>query len=223
MSEPHSELTDFELVYVIVNFGLGSKVMQTAKRHGIMGGTILLGRGTIHNRLLEFLAISDVRKEIVLMVADQRTAVEAIEQLDKKFKLSKPNHGIAFTTSVSRVLGASSIPHGDKNNSGGADRIMYHAITVIVEKGNAEYVIDAATEAGSKGGTIINARGSGIHEVSKVLAMEIEPEKEMVLILSKTESTDAIVAAIRNKLKIDEPGNGIIFIQDVHRAYGLME
>ena len=84
-------------------------------------------------------------------------------------------------------------------------------------------MIDAATEAGAKGGTIINARGSGIHETSKVFSMEIEPEKEIVLILSRTESTDAIAAAIRDKLKIDEPGNGIIFIQDVNRTYGLYE
>lgn len=76
-------------------------------------------------------------------------------------------------------------------------------------------------EAGSKGGTIINARGSGIHETSKIFSMAIEPEKEIVLILSEEESTEGIVASIRKKLKIDEPGNGIIFIQEVSKTYGL--
>jgi nitrogen regulatory protein PII len=42
--------------------------------------------------------------------------------------------------------------------------------------------------------------------------MDIEPEKEIVMILSEKDSTEAIVASIRKKLKIDEPGNGIIFI-----------
>lgn len=98
---------------------------------------------------------------------------------------------------------------------------MYHVITTIVDKGKAEDVIDAATKAGSKGGTIINARGSGIHETSKVFSMEIEPEKEIVIILSEADKTEAIVSSIKNELKIEEPGNGIIFVQDVNKTYGI--
>lgn len=218
-----SEITDFELVCIIVDFGLGSKVLQTAKKSGITGGTVLLGKGTIKNRLLEFLALTDVRKEIIIMVSNKTTIKYALEQLDKKFKFSKPNHGIAFTTPVGHVIGASSCKSENFKEGRGVENIMYHAITVIVEKGNAEEVIDAATEAGSKGGTIINARGSGIHETSKLFSMEIEPEKEIVLILSEKSSTEKIVSSIREKLKIDEPGNGIIFIQDVANTYGLYQ
>ncbi|WP_077620716.1 P-II family nitrogen regulator [Bacillus sinesaloumensis] len=217
----NSETADFELVCIIVNQGIGSKIMQTAKKNGISGGTVLIGKGTIKNRLLEFLALNDVKKEIVLMVSDNKTVEYALEQLDKKFKFSKPNHGIAFTTSVGQIFGASSCKGEPMKEERGADNTMYHSITVIVEKGNAENVIDAAVEAGSKGGTIINARGSGIHETSKLFSMEIEPEKEIVLILSERDSTEAIVGSIREKIKIDEPGNGIIFIQDVKNTYGI--
>ena len=65
--------------------------------------------------------------------------------------------------------------------------------------------MDAATEAGARGGTIINARGSGIHETSKLFAMEIEPEKEIVLIISEVAQAESITSAIREKMKIDEP------------------
>ena len=51
--------------------------------------------------------------------------------------------------------------------------------------------------------------------------MEIEPEKEIALIISEESLTEAIANSIRNELNIDEPGNGIIFIQDIKRAYGL--
>ncbi len=219
----NSEMNIFEQVCIIVDFGKGSKIMQTAKKHGISGGTVILGKGTIKNRLLEMLAINDIRKEIVIMVSNKDTVSQVIEQLAHKFKFTKPNQGIAFTTSVGRVIGARSCKSAQLNEGRGAEENMYHAITVIVEKGNAGDVIDAATEAGSKGGTIINARGSGIHETSKLFSMNIEPEKEMVLILSKKESTDAIVSSIQKKLKIDEPGNGVIFIQDVNKTYGLYE
>ena len=81
--------------------------------------------------------------------------------------------------------------------------------------------MDAANEVGAKGGTIINARGSGIHETNKLFSMEIEPEKEMVMILSEKSVVDSIVSSIRKKLDIDKPGKGIIFVQEVSRAYGL--
>lgn len=216
-----AEIADLELICVIVNFGLGSKVMHTAKKCGIMGGTVFFGKGTINDDILKFLALSDVRKEIVLMLAEKRTADQALEVLDKKFKFAKPNHGIAFTTPVCGVVGARSYKCGDIAEGRGVDNIMYQAITVVVDKGMAEDVIDAATQAGSRGGTIINARGSGIHETSKLFSMDIEPEKEIVLILSEQEKTEAIVSSIRNHLKIDEPGNGIIFIQNVNKTYGL--
>ena len=215
----------FILIYVIVNFGLGSKVISTAKRCGIRGGTIALGKGTVNNRILDFLGLSDIRKEIVYMAAGKKTAYHALEELDKEFEFSKLNHGIAFTTSLSGLVGTKSISgeHMPDRSERGADQTMYHIITTIVDKGKAEDVISAATRAGSKGGTIVNARGSGIHETSKLFAMEIEPEKEMVIILSEVDKTEGIVSMIRENLKMDDPGNGIIYIQDTNRTYGILK
>jgi len=212
---------DIEQICIIVNFGMGSKVMHKAKSHGITGGTVLLGKGTISNRILEFLGIYDERKEIVLMVAGRETAYTALDSLNGEFHFDKPNSGIAFTTSICSLIGTRGCVINDKNMKSGENSNMYHAITVIVDKGMAEQVIDAATRAGSKGGTIINARGSGIHETSKLFSMDIEPEKEIVMILSEKENTEAIVSSIRQDLKIDEPGNGILYVQDVNRTYGL--
>lgn len=215
------DIKALELICVIVNLGLGSKVMHISKHCGILGGTILLGRGTVNNRILEFLGISDIRKEIVLMAADKNTVNLTLNRLNKEFKFDKPNHGIAFTTSVCSIIGTRNCKSNNEESE--VDSNMYNAITVITDKGKAEDVIEAATKAGSKGGTIINARGSGIHETSRLFNMDIEPEKEIVLILSKKDRTDSIVESIRNELNIDEPGMGIIFIQDVVNTYGIYE
>jgi len=96
-------------------------------------------------------------------------------------------------------------------------------IISVVNRGKAEDVIEAAQATGSKGGTIINGRGSGIHETTKLFNMVIEPEKEVVMILSKEDVAENIIAAIREKLEIDKPGNGIIFVQDVNQVYGIYE
>ncbi|MGI6192598.1 MAG: P-II family nitrogen regulator [Christensenellales bacterium] len=211
-----------ELVCVIVNNGLASKILKYAKNHGITGGTVMLGHGTIKNRLLNFVGLADVRKEVIFMVAAEDRAEKLLDEMSEHFEFHKPNHGIAFSYPVCGLYGTKSIPNScGLQHEQGAENTMYHSITTIVDKGKAEEVISAATKAGSKGGTIINARGSGIHETSRVFAMEIEPEKEIVIILAETESTDAIVNAIREKLKIEEPGHGIIYVQDIKRVYGI--
>lgn len=215
-------ISAFELIYVIVNNGVGSKVLHKVKEYGISGGTIFLGKGTVSNFLANLLALYDESKEIVLFGADSATAEHALSELNKTMHFEKPHHGIAFSTTACGIVGSRSYQSKENEEERGAES-MYQNIITIVNRGMAEDVIDAAKAAGSKGGTIINARGSGVNETTKLFNMEIEPEKELVMILSKKDTTDGIVASIREKLEIDKPGNGIIFIQNVNNVYGIYE
>jgi len=212
----------YELVFVIVNYGLGSKIIKIAKQNGVSGGTIFLGKGTSNSHILKLLDLTDIRKEIVLFIAEKQIAEKAVQELNRKYEFQKPDHGIAFTISVNRIIGARNCVSSEVRESGGEKNSMHNAIFVVVDRGNAEKVLEAATVAGSRGGTIINARGSGIHENCKLFSMLIEPEKEIVLILAETEFTEAIAASIREKMDIDKPGKGIMFILDVNKTYGLV-
>lgn len=210
-----------ELYCIIVNNGLGSKVVKIAKENDIKGATILIGRGTINNTILNFLGISEERKEIVLMGANRHTGDAALLEINNKMNLHKPNRGIGFSISISQIIGSKLINSNLIKEE--ENKMNYNLIITIVDRGSAESVIDAATHAGSRGGTILNGRGSGIHETQKLFNIEIEPEKEVVLILAKHEVTEGITDAIRKELKIDDPGKGIIFVLDVTQAYGLYE
>ncbi len=221
--EKKPDMQSIKLIFSIVNVGYGSKILKVARQSGISGGTILLGKGTTKPHLLGLLDLGEIKKEIVLLIAEKECANKALIELNKKFEFQKPNHGIAFTTALSRLAGASSCGGNQSIETRGGDPIMYQAILVIVEKGMSEKVMDAATKAGSKGGTIINARGAGLHENQTLFSMAIEPEKEVVMILSNKEKSEPIVSSIRKDLKIDEPGNGILFILDVEQTYGLYE
>lgn len=219
----NENLPAYEIIYVIVNYGMGSNVLHKAKEYGIPGGTIYLGKGTVNNPILKFLSLHDQRKEIVLMGADKNTAKFALEKLNKDFNFKKSNHGIVFTVSTLSMLGIRSYEKNDNSDCNikrGEKTNMYQIIITIVNKGKAEDVIEAAKEAGSKGGTIVNARGSGEKETEKLFNMEIEPQKEMVMILSKIDVVENIVKSISSKLDIEKPGNGIIFVQDVYQTYG---
>lgn len=218
----------WELIYVIVNAGLGSKVLRKAKKCGIRGGTIILGRGTVRHVGLRLLGIVDVDKEIVLLGANGATAERVLDMLDEEFQFEKPGHGIAFTTFVCSIAGSNiagtRFYQCEASAEGeGVGETVYEIITVVVDKGKAEEVVDMASKAGARGGTVMLARGSGIHETRKVFAMDIEPEKEVVVIVSSRAKTEGIVTAIIRELRMDLPGNGIIFTQNANRVFGLYE
>lgn len=214
------------LLYVIVDCGKGSKALHIAKRSGVTGGTVFLARGTAHNHFLEYLGLADSRKEIVFMVSEKQTALKAMQALTHELKLNKPNHGIVFTIAVCNVTGTHTLVCENLDlydETGGENSAMYKIITVVVEKGRSELVIDAAAAAGAKGGTIINARGAGIHETEKVFMMDIEPEKEIVIVIVKTQAARAVIDSINQRLSLDEAGTGILYVQNIDEIHGVAE
>ena len=55
---------DIALTIVIVNCGMASKVLKEAKKKGVSGGTILIGKGIVGSKLSRILGIDEARKEI---------------------------------------------------------------------------------------------------------------------------------------------------------------
>lgn len=211
---------NFELFVYIVNHNDGSRVMKLAKKCGVQGTTAFLGHGTIDSSLLDFLGLNDVRKELVMMVTEKEIGTLAMDEIKRNLKLEKQGRGIAFSLNVTRMVGT----RGDfteNHNENRGEKNMYEAIFVIVDKGRGELVIDAAKKAGSRGATLINARGSGIHERSKLFTMDIEPEKEIILILSERDATEKIIDTVAEETEISKPGNGILFTCDLTRTMGL--
>ena len=213
-------MAGYSLICCVVNMGDASKALKSAKKYGVKGGTISIGRGTVCNRLLELFALNEQRKEIITMVVERELASKAIKGISEDMAFKKHNHGIAFSYAVAEFIGSKNVVESKHENSEVKNR-MYNVIYVVVDRGKGEEVVDAAAEAGGRGGTILNARGAGIHEVQRFFSMAIEPEKEEVFIITKRETKDAIVESIRTHLKIDEPGNGILFVVDVDEVYGL--
>lgn len=216
------DIMDLEIAIVIVNFGSGSRVLKIAKRSGIQGGVVTIGQGTVRSHFLEFLELADIRKEIVMLVSGAATINTVLDNLDNELNLSKPNHGIAFTMPVSDLCVTGKNPRHHHAN-GGEYEFMYQSIIVVVERGKTELVMDAARGAGARGGTVMKARGAGSYESNRLFHMDIEPEKEIVMILATAADAEKIVGAIRCRMDEDgaESVNGVIICHDVRKVYGV--
>lgn len=97
----------------------------------------------------------------------------------------------------------------------------YQAIIVIVERGNANEIVKKASKAGARGATIVFGRGSGEQVFSFFRSLQVEPSKEIILIIVADEQMDAVFPVVVNAAKVDEPGKGIAFTVPISNLAGV--
>ncbi|HHU59776.1 TPA: P-II family nitrogen regulator [bacterium] len=211
-------MPSYELICAVVNYGVASKVMKLTNRDGVVSSFASLATGTASNALLDILSISDIRKEVVFILVEKEYVQEILDEIITKVKIYKSNHGIVFTIPIVFPVNKQTL-----NKEKGGEDSMYNSIFIVVDKGQGASVMESANAAGAKGGTILSARGVAGGETSKIFEMEIEPEKEVVMIIASHDITDKIVEQVNKDLKLDAEGNGIIFVQSVNNVHGLKE
>jgi nitrogen regulatory protein PII len=101
--------------------------------------------------------------------------------------------------------------------------VDYQLITCIVERGRAEAVADVALDAGAQGVTIFGARGKGVRERLVFIGHLIDPEKEVVLTVTRSDQARAIFDAMVKAARIAEPGRGFAFMHGVDMVAGFVE
>ena len=169
------------------------------------------------------MGLLEIKKEILLTFIDGSREEVFYDEIIDRFDLIQPNHGIAFSIPLKSYMEVGGSKHLSRVVKKDGDDMGYEAIFIIVDRGLSEEVIEAAKSAGATGGTIIHGRGSGTKKKEKLFNIEIEPEKDIVLILSKAMDTEGIIEAVEDRANIDRPGGGIIFVLDVSRTIGLYE
>ncbi len=97
----------------------------------------------------------------------------------------------------------------------------YEVILCVVNAGFSDAVMDAAKEFGARGGTVIHGRGTANSEAEKLFHITIQPEKEIVMIIVRSEIKDDILHALYRAVGLNTPGQGIAFSLPVDRVVGL--
>jgi nitrogen regulatory protein P-II 1 len=98
----------------------------------------------------------------------------------------------------------------------------YKLIVAILPKGSAGKVMEAARGAGAEGGTILLARGTGVHEARRFFGLSVSSERELLLVLVEPEQVRGVLEAVVEAGRLDEPGKGIAFVLSVDEVTGIV-
>ena len=215
-----NELHDLNsrLLIVITEKHRCDAVMTEARKAGASGGTIMFGMGTAENKWLRLLGLEDIEKELLWSVMPASLTRNVMDALHKAPCLSS-TRGVMFTLDISAALHLIGTPlfsaptsSLEENMSANASASpAYELISVIVNSGGSDKVMDAAREAGATGGTVVNARGTARPEDAPFFGITIVPEKELVMILCPQKDTDRIMERILKEFSDAERGAGIAF------------
>lgn len=99
----------------------------------------------------------------------------------------------------------------------------YELIVLIVLQGYSSMAMDAAKRVGANGGTLIHGIGLGSKEATKFLGITIEPEKDVVLILTDKKDKKKVMTEITDAVGLSKEGRGICFSMPVDNVVGLQE
>lgn len=201
----------YKLIVSIVPHNSGELITSTAKQAGAGGGSIIMGRGTAQNGLIQLLGLGDTSKDIVYVLVDSSKAENVIGKIQETCSSKKAHFGVLFTIETDDFIKSGSAEKLDEGVKQMDTNNTYEMINVIVNKGYAEDAMEAARKAGAGGGTIIGARGTAKEGDAKFFGVEIVPEKEMLMILVPVEKKADIVNAISSLPCFEKAGSGIVF------------
>ncbi len=222
------------LIISIVPKNSARIVTAAANGAGASGGSVLLGRGTASNSIIQLLGLGDTSKEVVLTVVEQSREAAVVDAV-KTAAADKKHFGVIFSLAVPSFFRSGSMNDNEaqtltntgdenmadtndsisKNDTIAAKKDAYEMINIIVNKGYAEDAMAAARKAGAGGGTILSARGTAREGDEKFFGMEIVPEKEMLIVLVPSDKKAEILDAVKALPCFEKAGSGIVFSSEV--------
>ena len=178
------------------------------------------GKGTANSSILKYLGLNNTKKEIYMVFIPSSIEKNILYDINKWFNLEKKGKGIAWTislTSSSKFI---------KDNLDGGDKLNikkeYELIITIVSEGFSEYVMESAKSVGCSGGTVIKGRSLGSRGTI-FMDLSIEPEKELVLNIVKSDIKRKVMEKITKDCGVKTDARGIVLSIPVDSVLGLQD
>ena len=224
-----SSVREYEALITIMDYELRDDLAELFDKSHMPVTFLTHGHGTAKSKIYEILGYGGRKKIVSVSVQTKKLSNYILDQIQNKINLNKPGTGIAFTMSLSSISKALSmtIEKTEENLKIGSEGMgiktkeSYHLIVTIVNTGYFDQVMEAAKSVGATGGTVIHGRGLGSEEAVKYLGITIQPEKDVVLILTEQEKRHAIMENITREAGLNTKGKGICFSLPVNEAIGL--
>lgn len=229
--QPHMTVnTAVNVVAAIVDGGRSEKVLDIFRKQHVMLSFVTMCHGTARTETLDLLGLGESPKEMVMSLVSERQTMPLLLSLGRTLQMRYPGHGIAFSVPINSIgvrVHKSIIQMDNAEEEYPVEERFsnqgYAVVAAVINHGYTNVVMDAARANGAFGGTVINARGCAAKEVKQFLGIEIQEEKEIVLLVVKNDEKQKIMTAIMKAAGLRTESRGVVFSLPVSHAIGLAD
>lgn len=176
---------------------------------------VLHAHGTAVRSMLDILGIESNEKRVVLTIATQEKTRRLIDEQKRRLFIGVPGHGIVVSVPIKSIGGGKTVAFlgGSQQPAKYTPELnySYELIVAIANEGRTDLVMNAARSAGAAGGTVLHGKGTGSDKAEKFYSVSIAQEKEVILIVAKTEQKAGIMRAILEKAGPNTEAGTIVF------------
>ena len=174
-----------------------------------------LGRGTASNDVLSYLGLEATEKSVMFSVVTPAVKEVLMRELVDTMRIDRPGSGIAGCLHLSSV-GGRTVKEEEQMNEN-----AYQLIVAITNTGYTDAVMEAASAAGARGGTVIHARATDAGNTNKFFGMAISEEREMIFLVTSADKRAAIMQSIMEKAGAHTEAQTVTFSVPLDDAAGL--
>ncbi len=210
-------------VISIINPEMSKRMNAICEDLGMPIAIELLGRGTAAKSVLDLLGLGEREYHIILTVADRERTAALIDESRRQLYIDAPGHGIIVATPIKSVGGRKTLSYLNTGKPAeGAPEINYNyeIILAIANEGYTDTVMDAAREAGARGGTVLHGKGTASKDAERFFSVSIASEKEVVLIVAKSSEKTAIMQSIVRHCGVGTEAGAVVMSLPVSAVAG---
>lgn len=194
------------------------------------------GKGTAPSEMMDIFGLSGTTRLLTYTFVSRECAKELMRTMSEKLSFKQRGGGIAISIPVtgiqSNILNILNDEkhegtercveeRSEKNMDGAKEMIDYVVIWVSAARGYSDDVVDAAREAGARGGTVIKGRRHTSDRVSGRLGLPTQEEQDFVMIVAPKAKKSRIMSAISDKCGLNTPAHSVVLSLPVDDAIGL--
>lgn len=209
------------LMITITDRSRGGTFAAWFQSQGIPLVLTTLGRGTATTEILDYLGLEATEKAVLMCMAPP--SPQLVRRAAKELWLDIPGRGILMTVPVSSIGGAAARDYllQQEAEESMEQKLTHELLVVITNQGCTDQVMDAARSAGATGGTSLHAKGTGTELARKFFGVSIAAEKELVFIVTRTETRREIMKAVMTQAGMQTKAQSLVFSLPVSGIAGL--
>ena len=185
--------------------------------------TVMHGEGTASQGILDFLGLTKTEKTIFLSIIPDTREKEILSFIKREMQIKKIGKGLAFTIALTSSPEYIRDVFKKKTGEKMKNKREYHLLLTILVEGYAEKVMEIAKKNGANGGTLIKGREVGNKNSFKFFNMTVEPEKDILLIVCKSDNKNQIMSAILEKYGANTEAGGVCISLPIDNTVGTSE